>query len=150
MFGPDDDPRKFATQLVRALVRNDATFALTKGEQRLDFVYVDDVVSALQRLIDVRDQLPFFTHADVGSGSAVELRAFAELALKLSGARTVLRFGDIAYRAQEPMVAVADAAPLSSFGWRPTHSLEYGLEQTIKAERRRTATAGVSALAPNL
>jgi nucleoside-diphosphate-sugar epimerase len=147
MFGPDDDPRKFVTQLVRALVRNDATFALTQGQQRLDFVYVDDVVSALQRLTDVGEHLPFFTHADVGVGTAVELRAFAELAHKLSGARTLLRFGDMPYRAREPMLTVADTETLRGLGWRPMHSLAYGLAQTIDAERRRTATAGLSELA---
>ena len=43
-YGPDDDPSKFVTHVLLALLEKIPRLALTPGEQCRDFIYIDDVI----------------------------------------------------------------------------------------------------------
>jgi nucleoside-diphosphate-sugar epimerase len=46
MYGSGDDSRKFINWILSQLRHNVPSIELTKGEQKRDFIYIDDVVSA--------------------------------------------------------------------------------------------------------
>lgn len=135
-FGPGDDPAKFTTHVIRACLANAEKLDLTAGEQRRDFVFIDDVTDALALLVgDGRACEQGWQEFQVGSGDAVTVRSFVERVRDLTGARTKLNFGALPYRRHEAMLCQADLTAMSALGWHPRHSLEEGLRLTVEGEK---------------
>lgn len=135
MYGLGDDGSKFITHVIEACRQNAPRLALTKGEQLRDFIHIDDVVQAYDSILEKRDQFAASDAIDVGSGNAISMRSFVEMAKQLAGAETVLDFGAVQYRANEAMLCVADTTRLRSLGWNPTVPLADGLRQLINLGR---------------
>lgn len=135
MYGPGDDGSKFTTHVIEACRQNVPRLALTMGEQIRDFIHIDDVVQAYDCLIRGSKDFASSDAIDVGSGDAISMRNFVELAKQLAGAETVLDFGAVQYRANEAMLCVADTTRLRSLGWNPTVPLADGLRQLINLGR---------------
>ena len=134
MYGPGDDPSKFTTHVLASCRANEPRLALTAGEQRRDFIHVDDVVQAYDRILARRADFSTADRIDVGSGEAPRMRDFVELARRLTGAVTELNFGAVPYRDNEAMLCVADTTRLLSLGWTPRFDLEAGLRHTLQQE----------------
>lgn len=134
MFGPGDDPSKFTTHVLHACQQHQPQLALTAGEQRRDFIYIDDVVSAYDVLAKQMNQLADSDQVDVGSGDSPPVRSFVEQVHALTGSRTELQFGAIPYRANEAMLCQADTRRLKDLGWQPAYSLAQGIRKTIDLE----------------
>ena len=137
MHGPGDDRTKFVTHVLHACHSNQPELALTAGEQRRDFIHVDDVLSACQTVLARRAALAAFEHIDVGTGVAPTLRSVVETIHRLTGSHTHLNFGALPYRPQEAMLCRADISRLQGLGWQPAFDLQTGLERTIKTEFKR-------------
>jgi len=135
MYGPGDDSSKFIIRLIEDCRRNVPRIALTKGEQLRDFIHIDDVVRAYDRILERRDEFAASDAIDVGSGEPVTMRSFAELVKQIAGAETNLDFGAVPYRATEGMLCVADTTRLRRLGWHPTLALADGLRQLIHLRR---------------
>jgi len=135
MYGPGDDGSKFITHVIEACRQNVPRLALTKGEQLRDFIHIDDVVQAYDSILEKRDQFATSDAIDVGSGDAISMRSFVEMAKQLACAETVLDFGAVQYRANEAMLCVADTTRLRSLGWNPTVPLADGLRRLINLGR---------------
>lgn len=127
MYGPGDDGSKFTTHVIEACRRNESRLALTHGEQRRDFIHIDDVVQAYDCILEQRDNFAASDALDVGSGEAITMRSFVELAKQITGASTMLDFGAVPYRFNEAMLCVADTGRLRDLGWRQEVSLIDGL-----------------------
>lgn len=133
MYGPFDDASKFSTHVLRACHGNVEALALTPGQQRRDFIHIDDVVAAYRSVLE-SPQASAWQEVEVGSGDAPTLEAFVRLVHRLTGSRTRLDFGALPYRAGEAMCHVADTTRLRQLGWQPRYGLEDGLRQTIDTE----------------
>lgn len=134
MYGPGDDPTKFTTHIIEACRQNEPLLALTAGEQKRDFVHIDDVVRAYDCILANSHDFATSDSIEVGSGEAITIRGFVELAKQLAGASTKLDFGTVPYRANEAMLCVADVNRLLGLGWRPAISLHDGLKKMLKTE----------------
>jgi len=134
MFGPGDDISKFSTHLLQACHRNDTEIRLTAGEQRRDFIYIDDVVSAYMTLVSRREDLELDMDVEVGTGFSPTVREFVETVHRLTSSKSKLLFGAIPYRANEAMHCQADISLMTKLGWNPSYSLEAGLKKTIQLE----------------
>jgi nucleoside-diphosphate-sugar epimerase len=136
-YGPTDDPTKFVSFLINNLVDNVERIDLTAGEQKRNFIYVDDVVEAFLAIICSLSSLSTgYFHFEIGTEQNISIRSFAELVKKLVVAtHTDLRFGALPYRQNEIMEALVDTAAIRKLGWKPQTSLEEGLLRTIQAAR---------------
>ena len=135
MYGPGDDGSKFIAHVIEACRQNVPRLALTMGEQLRDFIHIDDVVQAYDRILERQYEFAERDSIDVGSGDAVTMRSFVEQVKQVTGAETVLDFGAVAYRATEAMLWVADTKRLRSLGWHPTVPLTIGLRRLIDLGR---------------
>ncbi|HXP63808.1 MAG TPA: NAD(P)-dependent oxidoreductase [Dongiaceae bacterium] len=137
-YGPGDDPAKFITRLVTQCLANVPEIRLTDGRQQRDFIYISDVVSAMLALLEGNPPADAagggFANYDIGSGNPVPVRDLVELIHQLTGSRSRLAFGALAYRQGEPMLTRADTSALRALGWQPRVQLPEGLERTIAAE----------------
>lgn len=135
MYGLGDDRSKFTTHVIEACRHNEMRLALTPGEQRRDFIHIDDVVRAYECILDNRHDFVASDAIEVGSGNAVTMRSFVELTKQVANASTVLDFGAVPYRANEAMLCVADTSRLRSLGWQPIVPLADGIKSMIDAPR---------------
>lgn len=136
IYGAGDDPSKFTTHIIKQCLQNVPEIPLTAGEQMRDFVYIDDAVDAYLLLLERQAELPRgFVDLGLGSGCAVSIKAFVELAHVLCHSTSRLDFGVLSYRRHEIMNSNADISLLGSLGWHPRFSLADGLHRMIEEER---------------
>lgn len=137
MYGPGDDKSKFTSYVINACKNNNPTLPLTLGEQKRDFVYIDDVVGAYVKILENLNKLDRAQHIELGSGLASRLKDFVEIVHKLTNAKTELLFGQIPYRENDVNCMVANINTLKKLGWIPMFDLEAGIKKTIEMELLR-------------
>ncbi|WP_333873902.1 NAD-dependent epimerase/dehydratase family protein [Methylobacter sp.] len=137
MYGAGDDSSKFSTHVISACLKNIDELQLTLGEQKRDFIHIDDVVSAYLCLLgNVGKVGKGFSEFAVGSGQAVSIRDFVNTVHRLTVSRTKLDFGAYPYREHELMQSEANLSGLLALGWQCRYDLETGLKQVINFERK--------------
>jgi nucleoside-diphosphate-sugar epimerase len=104
---------------------------LTECRQLWDFLYVDDAIDALYRLICKDKACGVY---NFGSGISKELREYVMTMYRLTGSRSELRFGAVPY----PKTGIVHTNPdvgrlLRETSWSPTVSFEEGIERLIRA-----------------
>ena len=132
-FGPGDSDTKFVSQMVKNIIGKAPFIDLTPGEQKRDFIYVADVVAAIELALNRSADLQKpYTRTDLGTGSSYTLRYFLEtLKAVAKNTETELRFGKLSYRENEIMEAKAVPDLLESWGWKPNYTLNQGLLLTL-------------------
>ena len=133
LYGDYDSPGKFCESVIRSVaIRKEKSVSLTSGEQKRDFVFVDDVCGAYMAVLRNYGGYYFsYLTCDVGTGTAVPLRDFVSYVKECSGSPTELRFGDIPYRDDEMMISVADTQFLRNWGFEAKTSYRQGIEKII-------------------
>lgn len=132
IFGPGDDDSKFTSYVINSCIQNKSSLELTLGEQKRDFIYVEDVISAYLIVLNRKnDNNNWFSEYEVGSGKSVTIKKFVEMVHQLTTSKTELKFGAIKYREGEVMNSKADVSALKALGWTCTFNLKQGLKLTI-------------------
>jgi nucleoside-diphosphate-sugar epimerase len=141
-YGPGDAAGKFVPFVVAECLAG-RDLKLTAGEQRKDFVYVDDVVSAVLLLLGKADGLAAGYHPfECGTGQAVTVRQFVETVHALTGSAARLNFGALPYREGEIMFSQADTGALRQLGWSPRWGLEEGVGRILRIDHGLAAGPG--------
>ncbi|MFA6150749.1 MAG: NAD(P)-dependent oxidoreductase [Chitinophagaceae bacterium] len=136
-YGPLDDKTKFVSHIISELLQNKPGIDLTLGEQKRNFIYIDDVVSAFQTVMTY----PFenktgFHDFFIASDTTISIRNFVETLKRFcQNEITNLNFGVIPYRANEIMDSSINIDAMKKLGWSPKISLEDGLKRTIEIEK---------------
>lgn len=134
LYGPRDDNKKFLPYLISSFMGDVSSIALTLWEQKRDFIYVKDAVTAYEYIlthIDSSDQQ--IEDYDIWTGRTYAIRDIVERLQKLTGSKTELLFGALEYRKWEVMEAKADITKLTEFGWESKYTLDEWLIQTISS-----------------
>ena len=108
VYGNGDTTKRALNYIIDSLGQKEVV-AMSPGEQLLDFVHVDDVVSLSLQLLDEK---PTNTLEDiyVGTGKGTTLKEATQLIEILSNKKTVIDFGGIPYRMEEKMENIAPIA----------------------------------------
>ena len=106
------------------------------GEETRDLLYVSDLVDFVRRAIDGQDTA--FELVNVGSGSAVSIRALAERIAAASG-----RALEIVFETDKPTIRTRIDLDCTRarriFGWTPKVTLEDGIAKTVAWWRENVA-----------
>jgi len=138
-YGPrmhPKDGRVVSNFIVQALRGEDIT-VFGNGQQTRSFCYVDDLMRAFTLMMESADEVT----GPINVGNPVEftILELAEKVLKKVGGKSRIRFmplpGDDP-RQRQPDISKAEAL----LGWKPTITLENGLEPTIAYFRQLLAT----------
>jgi UDP-glucose 4-epimerase len=128
VYGPMDDHRHMLPTLISSLLDGQSP-AVTLGEQRWDYLYVDDAVDAICAAAFTPDLTGVF---NVAAGHATPLRQIVEQVRDIIDSRIQLRFGAEPYRPDQVMHLEGDISRLTAAtAWTPQTSLEEGLRRTI-------------------
>lgn len=132
IYGPNDDKSKFTTFIFDNLIQNKPFIELTLGNQKRDFIYISDVVNAFLHIIKSQNNI-IFKEYEIGTGRAVTIKYFVELAKKITSSKTYLVFGAKQYRNMETMFSQAQIKELQNIGWNPKISLEEGIAKCLES-----------------
>jgi len=105
------------------------------GEQKPDWVYIDDVVDALVLAMEKKpDGKPAI---DIGTGVSTSVNDVVKQVLKLTGSKSQIRYLPLRLGEGPEKEVRADITKAAEFlGWKPKVSLEEGLRKTIPYYRR--------------
>lgn len=132
-YGPKDNEQHLIPSVILKLLAG-VPPALTGGEQRWDYVFVQDAVQAIYHGAASEARGTF----NLGSGRAQSVRSIVESIRDLINPNLSLGFGKLAYPPDQPMHLQADIRRLhQATGWLPTTSLDDGLAQTVSWYRQR-------------
>lgn len=133
LYGPGDDNEKFVSYILKSCLRNIPELKLTLGEQKRDFIFVSDVVSAYEILLKKLSG-EYFQAYNVGTGHSVSIKSFVETVHAMTNSKTHLNFGALEYRGNEIMESCANIEKLTQLGWKPKYSVVDGINKMINEE----------------
>ena len=137
VYGPGQrDVTKLIPYVITALLRGEQPL-LTSGTREIDWIYVDDVVSAF--VAAAHSPGADGKTVDVGSGRLITIRSLVDRLSHLVGGEVQPVFGALDDRPlQVRRIADVDSTE-RLIGWRPRTPLDAGLQQTIRwfAEREK-------------
>ncbi len=129
VYGPGQDPRALIPSAIRAALSNQ-NFPMTPGEQRRDFIYVDDVIQGFLQIAGT-DGIDGES-LDLGTGQATTVRHVVEQIFALTESQGRPQIGALPYRPGVVWKQVADADRTADLtGWRAKIGLDQGLKSTI-------------------
>ena len=127
-YGPTDNPDWLIPYLIKTLLAKQKP-SLTAAEQLWDYIYVEDVASAITAILENHAATGIY---NLGSGSAQSLRTVIEKIRDFIDPQLTLGFGEVAYRPDQVMHLEADISRLTAItGWSPMMDINTGLKQTI-------------------
>jgi UDP-glucuronate decarboxylase len=130
-----NDGRVVSNFIMQALKNQDITL-YGDGLQTRSFCYVDDMISALVKLMD--SAAGFTGPVNLGNPVEVTMRALAEKIIALTGSRSKLAFRPLPAddpRQRRPDISLAR----KELDWEPRTSLDDGLQETIRYFRKLLA-----------
>ena len=134
MYGPYDAESKFIPSIISRIKNNEIAIDLTPGNQKRDFIYVEDVCEAyavILKNLDCSENQSVFHEYEVGTGKVTSIKELVEKIKEVSESTSELRFGKLDYRQNEIMEAVAKNQKIKDLGWKPKTSLDRGLKKII-------------------
>ena len=139
VYGGDDTAKKLMDYMIESIDAAEPV-KMTAGEQRLDFVHVDDVVRFFNSTLDILSDdstyksLPNGREYHLGTGVATSVRGLASMIEHRSGRHLNIEWGGRPYRPLDVMYACASIEENQdvSLVWHPQISLSDGLDRLIK------------------
>lgn len=137
MYGPGDGNTKFVSWVIKQLFDEVEEIKLTKGNQKRDFIFIDDVVTAYLTVIKNRGQFENYSEFEVGTGNAITIRSFVKrikdvYEKEIGNTFTEFNFGAIPYRESEMMNIKVENQGLLDLGWIPLFTQKKGLKKMMK------------------
>jgi len=134
LYGPGQRGNMFIPSLVNALVSN-APFPMTAGEQKRDFIHINDFVAALNSVLAQPELSGTF---NLSSGTPLTMKEVALHAERIANKENIIRLGAIPYREHEIWnYHLSIDKFCKATGWTPNVTIDTGLEETITFAQER-------------
>ena len=138
-FGPREHKERLLPSVINRLIVGEPVDC-TAGTQVRDFLYIDDVGSALAALLDSFVEGP----VNIASGQGTAVRDMILLAANQIGRPDLVRLGVLPMRPGDPHSLVAETERLNQeVGFSPTVTLQDGIQQTIAYWTKHGGTARI-------
>ena len=132
MYGERDDDTKFIPFVIKSILEGKEIRA-TKGEQKRDFIYVQDVVDAYLKVLDNLENFnEEFMEFEIGTGKSISLKDFVSKIEEEIGKRANIKWGAVPYRKNEIFDSKARIEKAKKYlRWDPKYDTCSGLKETI-------------------
>lgn len=127
-YGEDEPKERFIPSVVEKLKRNEQIL-LTEGNQKRDFIYIEDVVEAINRIV-CKDDLPEYLDLPIGTGEGVPVKDVVGYLKEITRSESELCFGAIEKRLYEPD-SFADCTQMKKIGIQLKYNWKEGLKKII-------------------
>lgn len=112
--------------------------ALSPGEQKLDYVYIEDVVDGISRAIQILVEMPlkiegYEVKYSLSSDEIYTLKELAQIFEEVYGKKLAIDWGGKPYRDREVMQPYRGLERL--YGWNVRYNLRSGFQEMLKKEQ---------------
>ena len=129
VYGPaQQDLRKLIPYVTLSLLRKQPP-KLTSGMRQIDWIYVGDVVDGLLAMVKAPNIEG--STIDLGSGVLVPIRTVVQKLINITDSDVEPALGSVPDRPMEQVRVANIADTYAKIGWKPTTSLDKGLEYTV-------------------
>ncbi len=129
---PNNDSKKLIDYMVDS-INSETPIGMTKGEQILDFIHIDDVIEFFKYMYLYHEQSSILFHGTemhLGTGVGTRVNDIASMIEKTHNVKCNISWGARPYRPMDIMYAVAPATYLSSvLKWKPQITIEEGIKR---------------------
>ena len=130
VYGPWGRPDMSAFLFLGALLNDRPIKLFNEGSHRRDFTYVDDIVEGIIRIVDAKSVSGSGVY-NIGLGEPVDLLEYVEILERLTGKQAIKEL--LPMQPGDVEATWADVSALErDFGYRPSVSIESGLEQFVR------------------
>ena len=134
VYGEFDSKEKFISTLIFRMSNDHKIIEFTKGDQKRDFIYVDDVVDAYMCVLNNSNTIDQFSDFEIGTGISVSIKDFVMEIHSLLKSKSILQFGVIPSRNNEIDESYARNRGIREFGWKPKFDILSSLKKIMKEE----------------
>lgn len=130
-YGPNDTRPKLINLLMNAFKKKEI-LNMSPGEQYIDLVYIDDVISAYCVALDLlkNSNMDLFKTYTVNTGKPIQLKKLVSILENVIGDKININWGGRAYRDREVMTAWSEGQALPN--WTAQIDLNSGLGKILK------------------
>jgi nucleoside-diphosphate-sugar epimerase len=130
VYGAYEEPTRFIASLILAGLRGESP-KLTAGEQKRDFIYIGDVMSAFLAAATQPEAIGHIIN--IGSGKERTLRDVGGEIMRIMGDPIAPQWGALPYREGEMWDWEADISKAKRLlKWAPAYDIKAGLSETVK------------------
>jgi UDP-glucose 4-epimerase len=140
-YGPGQRPQKLIPYTITSMLKGE-TPKLSSGVRPVDWVYVEDAISAFIRAAVVPEAVGAII--ELGSGEMVSVRTLVELIHDLMPGSPAPEFSATRDRVLEQVRRAETEPALRILGWKATTPLSAGLAQTIQWYKRELTSSRAS------
>jgi nucleoside-diphosphate-sugar epimerase len=109
------------------------TISITAGNQICDYIYIDDLVSAIILCLKSKKMSGIY---NLGSGRGIKVNLILKTILELVNIKKYEKIKKKKYRKIYPQKLVANINKIKKLGWFPKVTLKEGLKQVIKYQKK--------------
>ncbi len=134
MYGEDDNSDKFIPFVINKMLGGEKSIDFTAGEQKRDFIYIDDVCDAYLAVLEyAKKNNNGFTQFELGTGMATSIKDAVLMINEIIGGSGIkLNFGAIPYTRNEVMEIRANTDEIyNKINWKYKTNLHEGLKKTV-------------------
>ena len=129
VYGPQQDANRVIPITILNCLNN-RMFPCSEGIQYRDFIYVDDLITAIFKVLNNENTIGEVYN--IGTGKPVMIRALIQMIKRITKKGTPL-YGKLQFRKDEIKKLYPDISKIKKkLKWAPKTSLKYGLKKTIK------------------
>ncbi len=134
-YGPGDANWKFINMVFNKFANLEKEIKLTSGSQHRNFIYIDDVVNALNLVIkNLNEKTKGFKSIGIGADETISIKDLVNMCKQISNNKnTILNFGSIIRIENETKSLKCDNSYLKQLGWIAEVDLYKGLSNTWKS-----------------
>lgn len=131
LYGPGDFEGTMVISMLKKMLSGEDC-NLTEGIQKWNFLYIEDAISGLERLMESKSGKGIY---NFGYGESHQLKDYIKKMHELTKSKSKLNFGVISY----PSTGIVNINPcvdkLKNIGWTPKFNFEKGIQEIIKTLR---------------
>jgi nucleoside-diphosphate-sugar epimerase len=105
---------------------------LSNGEQIRNFLYIDDLISAIIICIKNIKQLEYNSNIDITSNDNLSIKELANLIKVLTNSKSDLNFDKLSIDKREFRMVDFDNIKIKRLGWKQKNSLITGIKNEIQ------------------
>lgn len=129
VYGPYEEPSRFIPTIINALIQSN-DINLTPGDQRRDFVYIDDVIDAYMLFLENDKNLSGEIY-NIGTGKEYSNDEIVQTLFNGTGKNTNINKGAFEKRMWDTSHWIADISKIKKdLNWKPKVDIEEGLKKT--------------------
>ena len=128
VYGPASPSHHVITKIINHLL-NKKKLQLGNLFPKRDFIYIQDVVSAIEILIE---KTKGFNIYNIGTGSSNSINDIVTILAKITGKKAQIETDILKIRQVEIKEICSNPSKIMNLGWNPKYDLHEGLELTVK------------------